>query len=411
LEHQKKILYLTYDGLSDPLGQSQILPYLLGLNEIGHSITIVSSEKKNNPELVREITRKLKDCNIHWINISYTKSPIILSTIFDIFRMLRVCLRLCVKEKFDIVHCRSYITSLIGLFLKKHFKIAFVFDPRGLYADERIDGGIWNQKYIIYRLIYRFFKRREAAFLKNADYTVCLTEDARTEIQSWKSIRGQPLPIMVIPCCADTDLFDYNRITTQEREDVYREMNLSPDDFILSYVGTVGTWYMLDEMLDFFSRMLLQYPSAKFFFITHEDPSFILNKVEQKNIPRSNIRIKKTIHNQVPKYLSISRLSIFFIKPLYSKKASSPVKQGEIMSMGIPVICNSNIGDTGRIIRKFSAGSIVRSFTDDDYDFIVSDIPMLLNLSKEKLRNSAIDIFSLEKGIGQYNMIYMGLSN
>ncbi|MDZ7606956.1 MAG: hypothetical protein U5K79_15505 [Cyclobacteriaceae bacterium] len=39
------ILYLTYDGLSYPLGQSQILPYLEGLAALGHPITIISFQK------------------------------------------------------------------------------------------------------------------------------------------------------------------------------------------------------------------------------------------------------------------------------------------------------------------------------------------------------------------------------
>ena len=42
-----KTLYLSYDGLTDPLGQSQILPYLKELS-INTEIHIISSEKKEN---------------------------------------------------------------------------------------------------------------------------------------------------------------------------------------------------------------------------------------------------------------------------------------------------------------------------------------------------------------------------
>jgi hypothetical protein len=38
---QKKVLYLSYDGMTDPLGQSQVIPYLKGLADAGHQITIV----------------------------------------------------------------------------------------------------------------------------------------------------------------------------------------------------------------------------------------------------------------------------------------------------------------------------------------------------------------------------------
>ena len=86
--------------------------------------------------------------------------------------------------------------------------------------------------------------------------------------------------------------------------------------------------------------------------------------------------------------------------------ASSPAKQGEIMSMGIPIICNSNIGDSDRIIREADGGMIVRSFSEDDYDFVVSQIPELLSKSKAKIRETAIHYFSLEKGVRNYGEVY-----
>ncbi|MCX6291831.1 MAG: glycosyltransferase [Bacteroidetes bacterium] len=404
-----KILFLTYDGLSDPLGQSQILPYFLGLARYGHEITIVSSEKKQNEMLIESIREELNRNQIRWINIMYTKSPPILSSIYDILKMKRICDRLCRSIPFDLVHCRSSITSLIGLHLKKKWGLRFIFDMRGFYADERIDGGMWNQENIIYKIIYRYFKKKETAFLSKADYTICLTENAKQEIHSWKSIPNQPIPIKVIPCCADSDLFNAKNIPDETRERFRMELHLDKDDFVLSYIGALGTWYMPDEMLDFFKRLLIRKPGAKFLFITHEDPKLILGKAGAKHIPPEKIIIYKAKHNDVPALLSLSQVSIFFIKPLYSKKASSPVKQGEIMSMGIPIICNSNVGDTDKIIRTSESGSIVRNFANDDYDFVVEELPRLLALPKDKIRNSAIAYFSLQRGIEKYNDAYNSL--
>jgi hypothetical protein len=41
----QNILYLSYDGMTDPLGQSQVLPYLCGLSQKGYRFTLVSCEK------------------------------------------------------------------------------------------------------------------------------------------------------------------------------------------------------------------------------------------------------------------------------------------------------------------------------------------------------------------------------
>src|SRR5689334_14337505 len=110
-----KILFHSYDGLTDPLGQSQVLTYLTGLSKRGYSITIVSSEKKSAADSVPDIQQLLDKHNIAWHPIQYTKYPPVLSTLYDCYKLLLLCRKLCRKEKFDIVHSRSYIPALIGI--------------------------------------------------------------------------------------------------------------------------------------------------------------------------------------------------------------------------------------------------------------------------------------------------------
>src|SRR5262245_48131003 len=40
-----RVIYVSYDGALDPLGASQVVPYLLGLAERGVAVTLVSFEK------------------------------------------------------------------------------------------------------------------------------------------------------------------------------------------------------------------------------------------------------------------------------------------------------------------------------------------------------------------------------
>ena len=120
--------------------------------------------------------------------------------------------------------------------------------------------------------------------------------------------------------------------------------------------------------------MLIVYPNARFLFISHEDAAMIRSKAKAREIPDSSILIHQVPHHQYP-FTSRSVMSPFSLSNRSIPKASSPVKLGEIMSMGIPIICNSNVGDTDRIIRESGAGAIVRSFSNDDYDFVIHDLP------------------------------------
>ena len=71
----KKILFISYDGMTDPLGQSQVIPYLQGLSRRGFEIFLLSCEKetafRQNKALVDEM---LNGYNIKWEPLKYTKT-------------------------------------------------------------------------------------------------------------------------------------------------------------------------------------------------------------------------------------------------------------------------------------------------------------------------------------------------
>ena len=94
-------LYLSYDGLTDPLGQSQILPYLFGLSKNNNcKITIVSFEKKENfSSNYQLISNKLKENKINWIPLKYSKRPPIISTIWDIYKLNKTVKNLINKAR------------------------------------------------------------------------------------------------------------------------------------------------------------------------------------------------------------------------------------------------------------------------------------------------------------------------
>lgn len=136
----------------------------------------------------------------------------------------------------------------------------------------------------------------------------------------------------------------------------------------------------------------------------------MITKARVQNIPIENLVILKAARNEMPLLLKCCDASIFFIKPSFSKKASSPVKQGEIMSMGIPIICNSKIGDTDLIVRESNGGFILSELTDDAFDKLISQLEKLKELNPTEIRKGAERFYSLEKGIHAYDSVYKKLS-
>lgn len=399
----KKVLYISYDGMTDPLGQSQVIPYLRELTKQGYKFTLLSVEKKErlekNGTLIRNI---LRESGITWETLLFTSSPPVLSKLYDQHQLNKKAIQLHKKEKFDFIHCRSYVAAATGLHLNRKFSIPFLFDMRGFWVDERVDSGLWNLSNPLYKYFYQVYKKKEQEYFSSAAHIISLTEKGKEELITRYKVAAAK--ISVIPCCADLELFDYNKISSSDKEQTKEQLGIAPATRVLSYLGSLGGWYMTDEMLEFFAVVIKNIPDSIFLFITHDNKEQIISKAAQKGIDSNAIRVIPASRNEVPGYLSISDWSIFFIKDLYSKKASSPTKQGEIMAMGIPIICN-DIGDTGKIITGSNAGIVVNTFSTASYQSAIDQL-LQLQVSTGKINDAAKKHFDLKNGADEYEKSY-----
>jgi glycosyltransferase involved in cell wall biosynthesis len=394
--------------MTDPLGQSQVLPYLAGLSRLGYEFTLLSFEKKDRFAKTGPLIQSIcEQHNIRWEHCFFTRRPPLISKWYDSWQMKRKVKSLHRKYRFDFTHCRSYVPAAAGLALQKSTGVPYLFDMRGFWVDERVDNGQWKLSNPLFKLLYKFFKKKEKQYLKSAAHIISLTENGKEELAGHYAVPAER--ITVIPCCADLAHFDYNSIDQSKRSALQQELGIAAGDKILSYLGSLGGWYLTAEMLDFFSELKKHEPAARFLFITHDKKEDIVKLAAARNIAAQDILVAPATRQQVPLMLSLSEWSIFFIKDAYSKKASSPTKQGEIMAMGIPLICN-DIGDTGKIVETAKAGLLVREFSAAEYKRICGLLP-LNRPAPDWIREAGKKYYSLENGVEKYQAVYKHLTN
>ena len=403
----KHILFISYDGMTDPLGQSQVIPYLSALTREGYRFTILSCDKAEKYRDNKTYVEKLLDSfPIRWVSIPYHKNPPVFSSVYDFFKLRNRAMSIFRESPFQMIHTRVGLPTLVALWMKKKTGVKFLNDIRGFWADERVDGGMWNLKNPLYRIIYRFFKKHEYECLEKADFNTCLTFAGRKEIQSWKNIPKQPIPVEVIPCSADLALFNPNDLDKNLQDSLKAELGIVPGDFVISYLGSIGGWYMTKDMMQFCGMLLQKRPETKFLFISphrHED---IMQAANEFSIPSENIITRKGQRHEVPALLSLSSYSLFFIKPCYSKKSSSPTKHGEIMAMGIPVITNAGVGDVEEIVTRYNAGIIIQELNEKNYLYAIDTICSGITFDQNVIRAGAKDFYSLDKAVEKYKNVY-----
>jgi glycosyltransferase involved in cell wall biosynthesis len=405
MSNNKNILFISYDGMTDPLGQSQVIPYLAGLSKYGYRFTILSCEKPKRFALNKKNIETILDTfHIKWAPLLYHKKPPVISSMYDVLMLKRKARQLHAKENFDMVHTRAGLPALVGLWMKKKLAVKFLHDIREFYADSRVDGGLWNLNTLLYKTIYNYFIRMEEEQVKFCDGMVCLTYSGENIIRKWPQFNDQKI-LEVIPCCVDMDLFDPAKINKEQKKKIEKELNIGENDFIISYLGSIGGWYLTGEMMKMCKRISDRIPNAKFLFISPDEHDNISETAKRFGITAEKIIVRSAQRSDVPLLLSTSKYTIFFIKPCYSKKSSSPTKHGEIMAMGIPLITNSGVGDVADIVNKYHSGIVIENLNEESYASN-SERMLTAHFDPLKIRSGAREFYALEKGVEKYQKVY-----
>jgi glycosyltransferase involved in cell wall biosynthesis len=403
-----RALYLSYDGMTDPLGQAQVIPYLRGLARAGrYSIDIVSCEK---PALMLArggaIRRQLEDAGIGWHHLPYTRRPAVGSTVFDLLRMRTLAADLQRARRYDLVHARSYPASLVALSLKRRFGSAFLFDMRGFWPDEKLDDGSWSLDHPVYRQVYRYFKRAEARFIAEADAIVVLSRAARTVVERHPALHADT-PLRVIPCSVDFSEF---AIQEADRDISRQALGVRPQDYVLAYLGSVAAPYPVADMFAFFAALKEQRSDSRFLFITHSPADPILAAAREQNIASDDIIVRSGERAEVPSLLAAADAALLLRRVNASSVGCFPTKLGEYMAAGLPVVARAGISDVDEMVRDTAGGVLLQDLTVETCRHAVVKLLAFTPADREALRAKARGVCDLAGATSLYGALYDGIA-
>ena len=401
-------LFLTYDGLLDPLGKSQVVPYLKSIAKSERKIIVISFEKSKNIKLdkINSMRKDLLKSHISWEYNKFSENFGKISKIYDLIKMFYSSLFMILYKNIKIIHCRSHVPALVGFFLKKFFKIKLIFDFRGLWIEERFDYKIGNKKKKLHKLYFNIFKKLEFKILNNSDYIVCLTHSVKPYINK---LLNKRIPIEVIPCCADYNFFKKNKYSKEASRKI---LKIKKNTSVLGYAGSINEVYLINNMIEFFINLQKKYKSLILIFVTpqiNEVKKIISNKTDKKII--KNIKIFKAERENIPLFLSSFDLSFCFIKKTFSRTAMSPTKMFESFAVGTPFICNKGIGDVDYILNKYKIGGIVdlkRGLNDKKN---LSIFKQCKKIKSNYIISQTKNFYDINIAQDKYNYIYNFLEN
>jgi glycosyltransferase involved in cell wall biosynthesis len=392
----RSVLYISYDGMLEPLGQSQVLAYMEHLAK-DRDIHLLSFEKLE--DLARDaersdLQRRINAAGIRWHPRRYHKQPSSVATAWDIGVGAVSASWLVLRYRIGVVHARSYVAAVMALLSTRLTGAKLLFDMRGFWADERVDGGLWPRGGRMYR-VAKWFERM---FLLSANHVISLTQAGVREMHALDYLQGRMPAMTVIPTCADLERF--------------KPLPVPKDSgFVLGYVGSAGTWYLFDVTVACFVQLRKLRPDARMLIINRNEHEFIRQRLEIAGVPEDSVELRSASHAEIPAQMARMHATAFFIKPVFSKQASAPTKLAEFLGCGIPCLSNAGVGDMAEILEGERVGVAVEGF---EPEALAAGLQRLLSLLDQPgIEKRCVDVarkhFSLQDGVAKYVKVYEAL--
>jgi glycosyltransferase involved in cell wall biosynthesis len=374
---------------------------MVGLSDRGFRFTVVSFEKAAtaSPAELATVAGITEAAGIAWKPLRYHRRPRVLSTAYDVLNGWREGRKYA--EDVRLIHARSTVPALMARLLSARLGVPWIFDLRGLLAQEYVDAGHWRKDGWVAKLT----AAAEKSLLRSAHGLVTLTHRVAEELPPARASHRRP--VAVVPCSVDLGVF---RPSEEWRRSARGDLGWG-DETVLVYSGSLGSWYRLDEMLDFFVTAAQSLAPLRLLLLTpHVETAQMA--IGARGLG-SRVVARRLAPDDVPRYLAAADAGICFLGRHPSKVASSPTKYAEYLAAGLPVVTNGWIGDSARLGGE-APWILVEEFSQSAYQQAAERLAVLLaspGSTRDAARALATREFGLEAAINSYEALYRRVLN
>ena len=150
------------------------------------------------------------------------------------------------------------------------------------------------------------------------------------------------------------------------------------------YAGSIAKWQKADYIVQLFAELSKQ-TNISFKIISNSKHFF-----EKKNIKK--LTVSESTPEQIINKLSLSDIGIIIRDDNVLNYVSSPIKIGEYLSAGLPIIATNNIGDYSDVIQKNELGVIITGKNIKEDAIRISKYVAFYLTNKTTIQQSAFEI-------------------
>jgi len=398
---QINVLFVSWDGPQVNYLESLFVPIFMRLRAYGYKFHVLQFTWADSERLGR-VQRACEDMDIPYRSVNILRWPSVsIGSVLTVLRSKRVLRRAIKDWKINILMPRATLPAWAIQRINNRLGLPVVFDSDGLPIDEKIEFEGMSVSGIAHRLL----RDIEFRALHSADAVMVRSKDAATILQERAGAKFDACKTFVVGNGRDSTTF------SPSNEDVdanlKKSLGFDVDAPTVAYVGSLGGKYRFDQVLQFFLRLRLRLPSAQLLVLT---PSPNLAKEAIGYLPHNDADscvVRHVAGSEVPRYLSFVDLGLVFIEPSYSMRAVAPIKLGEYLLCGLPVVATTkNIGDSALYIDPefgFAIDHVDEAALDSASEWFSSLFSSgKLPLARKNARDAGIKHFSIEGVLDAY---------
>ena len=392
---KKSTLYLSRNGLLEPLGQSQVFAYLRGLSR-DYNITLITYEKDEDwadKARLQKARTDCKDLGIMWLPQHFRQRPKIVAPAFSMIRMVWLVRREVRRRGIRLIHARSNIPAATALAVSWMTGVPFLFDLRSLFPEELITARRMRRGSFLHRAIIW----AERVCLAKSAAVISQTHAAVNHLKSVYPNELKDQCLVMIPTCADLDRFT-------------PPLDRPSGPTVHGCIGTIlSGWFRTDWLAAWLSAVAQDDTDARFEIVTRDDADRVRVALDPMNKFGDRLTIGPRPSEEMPTAVRSHDLTVmFYAGGEVSELGRSPTRMAEVLGCGLPVVANEGVGDVADIIRRYNVGVVVK---DGSQAAMMAALDELKALRSDpdlpsRCRKAAEEVFSLQAGTEAYRKLY-----
>lgn len=360
--NKRSVLIFAYYSYLDPVFQSAVLPYFTDFpNKEQYHFVLLTFEQQGfaMPESQKQVIKaQLSEQHITWVDMTWHSGRWkIIKKVYDLCLGTLQAVRLVRQHRVFAIYSEGFPGAVIAhniarLTRKPH--IVHTFEP---HADYMVECGMWQARSweTIALKLFTGVVARGAYALLTATQAMVDKWKSRTNARFYR-----------VPSCVDLEHFRYDEAA---RDRIRQQYGVTPCEIVVVYLGKLGHMYVAEELFVLFRQFQhLEQGGHKFRFmvLTQADAQQLQTLVDASGIAPDRFIIAALQRAAVPAYLSAADIAFCGIRPIPSRRFSSPIKNGEYWACGLPVIIPKGISDDYLLAEQFGIGWSLPSLKEED---------------------------------------------